>query len=250
VSAALDQALGCSMQNVVGHKYRDIRWGVDRLPPNLMLPRHRHREGYANVVLSGSFVEASFAGRFRVEPGDVLLHASFDCHSNSDTGALEPTILRLPWDEEATEGRLRVQDPDLLARLAERDPREALLCLKESIEPGPPGGDDWPALLAADIAANPSLQLTHWARSHGLAQETVSRGFFRTFGVNPRLFRLEARTRMAWRAVRTSSLSLTAIAHDHGFADLAHMTRNVRLLTGLTPSGWRRFDILKAREPA
>src|SRR5258708_1150768 len=58
---------------------------------------HRHLEGYASVVLAGSFVEAGFWGRVNVEPGDVLLHGRFDCHANSTNCSRSVQILRLPW---------------------------------------------------------------------------------------------------------------------------------------------------------
>lgn len=219
--------------------FRNVRWGVDALEPNLVLARHRHREGYANVILSGSFVEASFAGRFRVSPGDVLLHGGFDCHSNCDAGPRGLRILRLPWRPYAVEGRFRVNDPDMLARLSERDPIEASEELERSLQPGAPGEDDWPAVLAEDLSLDPSLQLADWADARGLARETISRGFSRTFGVNPRRFRLEARTRQAWKAIVSTSSPLTEIAHAHAFADLAHMTRSIGALTGHAPSAWR-----------
>jgi transcriptional regulator GlxA family with amidase domain len=57
--------------------------------------------------------------------------------------------------------------------------------------------------------------------------------------VSPKLFRLEARTRRAWRALTGSALSLTSIAHEQGFADLAHMSRSVCGFTGFPPSRWR-----------
>jgi AraC-like DNA-binding protein len=37
----------------------------------------------------------------------------------------------------------------------------------------------------------------------------------------------------------TSEEPLTGLAYDHGFADLAHMTRSVSALTGRPPSAWR-----------
>lgn len=219
--------------------FRHVEWGVDRLDANLVLPRHRHREGYANVCIDGSFVEANFTGRYRVRPGDVLLHGAFDCHGNCDTGPLGPRIIRLPWSDEGVEGRFRVADPDALARSAERDPFEAAALLEESLEPGAPGQDDWPAQLAADLAADPALKISDWAAAHGLAAETASRGFHRTFGVTPARFRLEARTREAWRSIVGGDEPLTGVAYDHGFADLAHMTRSVSALTGRPPSAWR-----------
>lgn len=219
--------------------FRHVEWGVDRLDANLVLPRHRHREGYANVCIEGSFVEANFTGRYRTAPGDVLLHAAFDCHGNCDTGRLGPRIIRLPWRDDGVEGRFRVADPDALARAAERDPVEASAMLAASLEPGALGEDDWPAQLAADLSADPSLLISDWSEERGLAAETVSRGFFRTFGATPSRFRLELRTRRAWRSIITSEEPLTGLAYDHGFADLAHMTRSVRALTDHPPSAWR-----------
>jgi AraC-like DNA-binding protein len=223
------------------HVYRAIRAGVETMAPGLTLPRHRHRAGYATVVLAGSFVEAGFSGRFVAEPGDVLLHGRFDCHQNFATSRRGPQILRLPWREDLREGLFRVDDPDRLARLAEHDPADAAQELERQLrKTAPPRDSHWSERLAADLATDPGLSLDAWAETAGLAPATLSRGFQRTFGTSPKLFRLEARTRRAWFEVVTTSRSLTALAHDFGFADLPHLSRSIRAFTGGTPSGWRR----------
>lgn len=38
------------------------------------LPRHRHSAGYMTLVLAGGYDEAGDVGRFRVGPGDLLVH--------------------------------------------------------------------------------------------------------------------------------------------------------------------------------
>lgn len=220
--------------------YRRVRWGHDALAPGTVLPRHRHAEGYATVILDGVLCEASFSGRHRGCAGEVLLHASFDCHSNPCVGRRGTRIIRLPWTREQLEGRLRTADPDLIARLAERDPLEATCALEAGLEPVAQRPNDWPALLAAAINADPSLALLDWARAQGLGADVVSRGFRRAFGTSPRAFRLESRTRQAWRSVVSSTDSLTDIAHAHAFADLSHMSRSIRSLTGRCPLDWRR----------
>lgn len=220
-------------------KYRDVRWGVERLPPSFALPRHPHREAYANLVLDGNFIEASFAGRFSVGPGEVLLHGAFDCHANYGASLRGVTILRLPWSAVGAEGRFRVANPDDIVRLCERDPHLAAERLALALSPVPTDSEDWPALLARDIAADGSLSLAQWAEIHDVAPETVSRGFQRAFGVTPRLFRLETRTRRAWKSIVSSPSSLTRIAHDFHFADLAHLSRSVSALTGAPPSAWK-----------
>lgn len=219
--------------------FRSIRAGVETLALQLSLPRHRHREGYATVLLAGSMTEASFAGRFRAEPGDVLLHGRFDCHGNWAAGRQPPQILRLPWFDDGIEGRFGVMDPDLLARTAERDPHAATALLAEALLPAEHTSLDWPERLADDLAEDPSLSITGWATHQGIAPATVSRGFRDAFGVSPRTFRLEARTRKAWRAVMGGVMPLTTLAYEHGFADQAHLSRSIRALTGLSPSQWR-----------
>jgi AraC-like DNA-binding protein len=222
------------------HSYRSIRYGVETLAPGLVVERHRHASGYATVVLEGAFVEASFAGRAAVGPGDVLLHGSFDCHSNWGERRGRLQILRLPWWEDDLEGRFRTRDGDLLARIAERDPVEATLALRDSLEEMPARALDWTEKLARSLSADSSTSLRAWARDERLAPATVSRGFRQAFGVSPRVFRLEARARRAWNAVVHSDHSLTRIAHELDFADLAHMSRSVSVLTGGSPSAWRR----------
>jgi AraC-like DNA-binding protein len=223
------------------HVYRAIKAGVETMAPALMLPRHRHRAGYATVVLAGSFVEAGFAGRFTVGPGDVLLHGRFDCHQNISTSRRGPQILRLPWNDDSREGCFRIDDADLLARLAERDLDAAVHELETQLRSAAaPFAAHWCSRLASDLMAQPELSLEAWSETEGLAPATLSRGFRRVFGTTPKQFRLEARTRRAWSALVATSRPLTAIAYDFGFADLSHLSRSVHAFTGSPPSGWRQ----------
>jgi AraC-like DNA-binding protein len=203
------------------------------------LPRHRHREGYAAIVLAGRVVEAGFAGRLVVQRGDVLLHGSFDCHRNAVIGAQASRIVHVPWSKGSMEGHFRVADPELLMRLALRDPRQATEYLATAAQRAPAAREDWPTALARALADDPGLCLESWARARGMARESVSRGFSREFGVSPRLFRLELRTRRAWNAIVGSTHPLTEIAHAQCFADSAHMSRSVRRFTGFSPTAWR-----------
>jgi AraC-like DNA-binding protein len=219
--------------------YRSAPVGLETFPRGIAPPRHRHVEGYASVILAGSFVEAGFGGRVRVEPGDVLLHGRFDCHANSTSCSRAVQILRLPWVEDRLEGHFRITDPDLLARLAERDPHESMVALAENLQAVQRPLQHWTASLASDLQNTPSLSLSRWAGESGMRPEALSRGFHREFGVSPKQFRLEARARRAWFEVLRSTQTLTTIAQEFGFADLAHLSRSVRTLTGYPPSAWR-----------
>jgi AraC-like DNA-binding protein len=222
-------------------KYKAGSFGLETFPRGEAPARHVHFDSYASVVLSGSFVEAGFAGRVNVQPGDVLLHGRFDCHANSSTCARSVTILSLPWRDHWVEGHFHVCDPDLLVRLAETDLRESMSALAAAFQPARSASHHWTELLASDLRTTAYLSLRRWARSFDMRPETLSRGFHREFGVSPKQYRLEARARSAWREVLRSPRPLTTIAYDLGFSDLAHLSRSVRLLTGYSPSAWRSW---------
>ncbi|MEA3142440.1 MAG: hypothetical protein QOK23_4609 [Gammaproteobacteria bacterium] len=222
-------------------KYKAGSFGLETFPRGEAPARHVHFDSYASVVLSGSFVEAGFAGRVNVQPGDVLLHGRFDCHANSSTCARSVTILSLPWRDHWVEGHFHVCDPDLLVRLAETDLRESMSALAAAFQPARSASHHWTELLASDLRTTAYLSLRRWARSFDMRPEALSRGFHREFGVSPKQYRLEARARSAWREVLRSPRPLTTIAYDLGFSDLAHLSRSVRLLTGYSPSAWRSW---------
>ena len=227
-------------------RFRMIRFGVENLKAGLVVSRHRHASGYATIVLAGSFEEASFAGRFIAGPGDVLLHGAFDCHANWITSRCSLKILRLPWCDNQIEGRFQIRDPDALARLAERDPIEAMDQLRASLIHIGSAGLHWTERLAQALRLQTSVRLETWADSEQLAPETVSRGFHRAFGVTPKVFRIESRARRAWNLLRCSSSPLTEIAHQMGFADHAHLSRSIGALTGAPPSYWRTRGVAVA----
>jgi AraC-like DNA-binding protein len=227
-------------------RFRMIRLGVENLEAGLVVSRHRHAAGYATIVLAGSFEEASFAGRFIAGPGDVLLHGAFDCHANWITSRCSLKILRLPWCDNLLEGLFRVADPDALARLAERDPIEAMNQLRANLIQIGSAKFHWTERLAYALRVQTFTRLDTWADSERLAPETVSRGFHRAFGVTPKVFRIESRARRAWNLLLRSSSPLTEIAHQMGFADHAHLSRSVVALTGAPPSYWRtRGEVLR-----
>ncbi len=224
-------------------KFREIKHGIEFMPERFTLPRHRHVRPYATVVLAGRFTENGYIGRVCAEAGDVILHPSLDCHENEMfTNGIG--IIRLEWhDSYDTPGLYRIDDIDTIARAAEKDVTVATLLLRDELRKKklvtPNRKNDWPDLLAANLRQNVCLELTAWAESHGLAPETVSRGFVQAYGVPPKVFRAELRTRNAWLRIRRTSEPLSAIAAETGFSDQSHMTRWIQSVTGTSPSRWR-----------
>jgi AraC-like DNA-binding protein len=219
--------------------------GRERWDPHARIARHRHGRAYTALVLSGSYEESGSRGRFRVGPGDVLLHGAFDAHQDRfcSSGA---QILNLLVEEFSAGPSIgRIADPDEIMRIAERDEAEAAMELRTQLRPIPRAHRDWPDKLADDLLYDSSCLLDEWARENHLAAATVSRGFKQVFDVTPAQFRMEARTQRALAMIAANSGSLASIAALAGFADQAHMTRSIRLLTGATPGQWRRSNRFK-----
>jgi len=155
---------------------------------------HRHRRAYAAVVIAGGYEEFGSQGRFRVGPGDVIVHGPFEAHADRfDRRGAEILNVGLaagapPW----TLGRVR--DVDAIVHLAEIDALAARAAVVREAMPTARTAEDWPDLLAAELLAFPGLRLDRWAHAHDLAPETVSRGFGRAFGMTPAAFRAEARS--------------------------------------------------------
>jgi len=212
---------------------------------NQSVPRHRHDQAYVAVVLSGGYEECGSGGRFRVGPGDVLLHAAFDAHLDRflNKGAQILNLVVAGLAPSFSVGH--VGDPDAIVRAAELDPAEAGARLREQLRETKHALDDWPDILAHDLLYKPDCRLDSWARAHDLAAETLSRGFGKVFGITPASFRVEVRARHAFALITGSDAPLVSIAAATGFADQAHMSRATRALTGSPPRTWRRSNPFK-----
>jgi AraC-like DNA-binding protein len=224
--------------------FRPITLGIETLPRSFSLPRHRHLHAYATVVLAGEFDESGYAGRIRATAGDVLIHASLDCHANRMVFA-GVKLIRLYWrDISGMGGLFRLDDVDEIARTAERDVVDASRLLEWNLRskssPSPGQRNDWPDLLLTDLAKSSVIDIGGWAESNGLARETVSRGFSAAYGIAPSVLRAELRARIAWLRITRGSECLARIAVDTGFSDQAHMTRWVHRIAGAPPAAWRR----------
>lgn len=219
--------------------------GIGRHAAGERLPRHRHVEGYVALVLAGGYEEAGDDGRLAARPGMVVVHDRWAAHQDRfGTGGAR--VLNLPALPGLAPGAGSVADPDAVARLAERDPLAAAELVRESFRPDAAHATDWPDLLAATLNDDTSVALASWAERMGLDPASVSRGFARAYGVSPKRFRLEARTRRALLALDRWHGSLAALAAEHGFADQAHLTRAVLAMTGHPPARLRAKSVQSA----
>lgn len=221
---------------------RSIRSGIDRIERSERPPRHQHADAYATVVLEGAYEQFAYAGRLQVAAGDVLIQPTFDCHADRMLSAAV-RLIRLPWRRDAGLGGVhRGVRLDEIVRAAETDAVEASDMLSEALAgrfPAPAPIEDWPDLLARELASDRSCRIGAWAQARGVPRESLTRAFGAVFETSPLRFRLELRARGAWARLTACDAPLAEIALDLGFADQSHMTRAVKWLTGRTPAAWR-----------
>ena len=203
--------------------------------------RHYHVHPYAAVVVSGGYEEAGESGRRQVQAGDVLIHPPFSAHCDRvPRGTNRVLDIPLPFDGREWMPFGRVADPDALVRAAQQDPQSAVPLLIEQFEAAELALSDLPDQLASALDRTEPPAIAAWAAQHGVARETLSRSFQSLYQVSPNRYRIEARARRAWRTIIAAPLtSLADIAVTCGYADQAHLTRDVAMLTGLTPGAWR-----------
>lgn len=227
-----------------------LKWQTIR---RSFLDRHVHAEPYAALVLSGGYEEAGDDGRFQVGAGNVVFHDSFHAHLNRlcIQGA---TVLNVPLAAAINlfpAGLARVEDPDVIARTAEKSDLIAADQLISLVKRCSVRYADWPDELAASMVHCPSLKLSEWGEAKGLAPWTLSRGFAQVFRISPEAFRSRARTRRALRSIQHTAAPLASIAAELGFADQAHMSRSVKELSGVPPQALRstanRFKTARQR---
>lgn len=170
------------------------------------------------------------------------MHSPFEAHYNG-IGSAGAEVLLLPLRGSSQMPGSILADPDWVARLAERDPLEAVRYVIDNAKEIAPGIGDWTDMLAAELRCRLGLSISQWSQQIGLDAAVVSRGFRRHFGCTPSQYRLKAKLLGALRDIVEKDTALATIAYDHGFADQAHLSRAVRSLTGFSPTNLRAHRV-------
>jgi AraC-like DNA-binding protein len=119
---------------------------------------------------------------------------------------------------------------------------------RESARPGPPPG--WLRHVRQalnDRHSERELRIADLASAVGVDPAHLARTFRGHYGMTAGAYLREIRVQRAADALTRSSVPLSQIALDAGFADQSHFTRLFRTAYGVTPQRWRA---LRSLEPS
>jgi AraC-like DNA-binding protein len=101
-----------------------------------------------------------------------------------------------------------------------------------------------------DENAQEPASLEAIARQAGLSRFHFLRVFRETVGLTPHQYLVRCRLRRAVRLMTDEDRSITEIAFESGFGDLANFIRTFRRASGLPPAAFRRMGDLRCRRDA
>lgn len=223
--AGLAGALACLWVRVVAQ---------DNSVPGMILP-----DGCVDLIWQhgrGSFVAGPDTGPApsASPPGTILVGARF--HPGAGGAALGIPLVRLrDLRVDAVEFR-----PDLVRRLPfDLAPDEALgrmrLVAAELVTAGPP---DALVVHAARLVEDPRTRSIDLVRALGVSERQLRRRFDAAVGYGPKTLQQVLRFQrfLAGTSPREGNTDLAQLAVEVGYADQAHLTREVGRLSGLSPA--------------
>ncbi len=185
--------------------------------------------------LAGPDTHANLA---RLEPGAVIVGARFSAGAGG-------AALGLPLSELRD---ARVPVPESRGLHAALDPTAALRAVARTasrlVAAGPP---DRAISAAAARLSDPRQRVEALAGDLGLSERQLHRRCVAAVGYGPKLLQrvLRFRAFIAAAEAAGANADLGRLAHETGYADQAHLTRECTALSGLPPAA-----LLKARLPA
>jgi len=216
-----------------------------------LIPMHRHRDAYIALVLDGGYDEIGMEGSCPGKCGTAIYHPPFHAHSDhiDKPGA---RILDISVDGCASAVTLGsraflIQHGVLnaISLLAERDARGAYFGVMEEFETAEPLEDEdqlsWLDDTRNTLTATPSARLGAAAYLAGRSPDYISRTLKARFGFGASALKGEARLRRAIAGLASRTMTLCEAALMAGYADQAHMTRELKRRTDLTPGQIRRY---------
>ena len=238
------------------------------------LPRHSHEAPYLCLVVRGGYEESCEGRAEACGQGALLFHPADSVHADrfGPAGATCFNVQFGPeWDERLRESRLagapwqplrtgaaalarrvrsELRSPDALSPLAIESMVLALLvdAGRNERRRGRTREPAWVRRarerLSAQVRLPPSL--ADLAADAGVSASYFARAFRAHTGLTPSGYVRSLRVQRARELLR-GPLPLSIIAHELGYADQAHFTRQFRDAEGMAPGEFRRAQGLQAR---
>lgn len=224
------------------------------VPASTRFRKHEHESAHVCVVLDGGFSERDRRSWRDVGPGTVRISGA--TRHDIDFGRsgatclvmeveLDTSILPRPEFIEGDERLFRLADG--ISRLSKQlDPLSAIRKddlateflaqverrLRGKAGPPPPWLERARELLHD---SNGAASVTEIAREAGVHRVHVARTFRDHYGMPVTTYARKLRVHAALTMLATSSLPLSRLALESGYADQSHFTREIRAAVGATP---------------
>jgi AraC-like DNA-binding protein len=128
----------------------------------------------------------------------------------------------------------------LRSRLTGRTPDEAITLVGAALEPQPVPGLSRVASAVAALEADPTRSIAELAAELGISHGHLDREFLRVVGVGPRVLARTLRVRRLLERIDVyGKVEWTALAGRLGWYDQAHLIRDFKRHTGVTPSEYQ-----------
>lgn len=115
--------------------------------------------------------------------------------------------------------------------------------LAEHAADGPTDAAMSAAYALIEAGPPPEVPLIPWlARSLAMSERTLRRRFDESYGYGPKTLERILRYQRFLRLSRTSQSSTAVTAAEVGYSDQAHLVRESKRLTGVTPKEYRRIE--------
>ena len=239
-------------------------------PASTVIPKHAHRLATVNILVDGSFEELYPRRRaIHCSATSVLVRPPGADHLDKlgqagacnlvlelDDTRLESIqrhssvfdavqILDNAQTLRAVQGirrELQIQD-GATAMAVEGLALELLTALSRGRRDGDAAPSPWLRRVTEalhDRFQDPGLKFQDLAREAGVHPVSMNRAFRKLHGQSPGQYLRDLRVRWAEEQIRTTTLPLSSIAFDAGFADQSHLSRVFKAQMGCTPAVWRR----------